>query len=129
GPNPFITYEDFFPFFTDEALPKRDAYLAKLNTKDRQFNKLMRLAVQADMEYHALYFLYTPRTKHPEKSDYMAFYSDIVTDNKFTDADILELGNGYRWMSFYGQYIGLNREDRPEGTVNYIKAKLSAIQN
>src|SRR5699024_814274 len=128
---PPTTYEDFFPFFEKEILPAVKSFSEKIKTDDPTFNKLMKLAVQADTEYGALHFLFMPRTKHPTKEQLIPYYDELLKENRtFTDADILKLGNGYRWMSVYGKFY--NSEafgvgSPGDGFFGYLKTKLKHV--
>ncbi len=99
----FSNYEDFFPELTAVA-GQTDAFRKTIKTKNAKFNDLMRDLTVYDMDFYALNFLRTPRSKHPKKSDYPAYYSTIVVKNKFPNDQILGTLYGKRAMSMYAEF-------------------------
>ena len=64
----------------------------------------MRKVTFYDMDFYAVNFLRTPRSKHPEKSDRPAYYSTIVEKNKFPDDDVLNTLYGTRYLGMYADF-------------------------
>lgn len=99
-----FTYEDFFPFLEKEGVLKANNFIKSIHTKDANFNKLMALAVQTDIEYHTFTFFRMPKMKHPEKGNRPAIVKQWTVDKKFTDPNLLKLGNGGAFMENYFFY-------------------------
>ncbi|MDR6784005.1 thiol-disulfide isomerase/thioredoxin [Pedobacter africanus] len=99
----FSTYEDFFPELTAVAA-QTDAFRKTIHTKNPRFNELMRKVTFYDMDFYAVNFLRTPRSKHPQKSDRPAYYGTIVEKNKFTDDDVLNTLYGTRYLGMYADF-------------------------
>ncbi|WMI64132.1 TlpA disulfide reductase family protein [Aestuariibaculum sp. YM273] len=100
-----ITYKDFFPFLEDEGTKMVEAFKQSINTKDKDFNELLKLAVQADYETELYMFFQLPRVAHPEKDNRPQQYRDLFSDGiKFSNPDVLKLDNGVMWMYRYFYY-------------------------
>ncbi|SMC64442.1 TlpA family protein disulfide reductase [Pedobacter africanus] len=99
----FSTYEDFFPELTAVAA-QTDAFRKTIQTKNARFNELMKKLTFYDMDFYAVNFLRTPRSKHPEKLDRPAYYNTIVEKNKFADDDVLNTLYGARYLGMYADF-------------------------
>lgn len=102
-----ITYLDFYPFING-GLTKAETVKKGINTKDAQFNKLLKLAIDTDVEELTYYFFRMPRTAFPDKDDRPAVIKTWQTDKKFTDPDLLKVANGVSLMSNYFFYASMN---------------------
>ncbi|MEL4308617.1 TlpA family protein disulfide reductase [Joostella sp. CR20] len=95
-----------------------------INTKDEEFNKLLKLAVQADVENTLFLFNRLPRTTHPDPSDVPSIYEELFTDGiKFSDPNILRLENGVSWMEnyfFYYSFHGKYSRSNVQGLKDYL---------
>src|SRR5688572_23073593 len=98
------TYASFFPALTD-FLPKAEVFKKKLVTPNAAFNVLMKKSIDAEIEYAALKFLYTPNSKHPAKEDYVPYYATIYQQNKYADGSILHYDFGVDLVKFYVTYL------------------------
>jgi thiol-disulfide isomerase/thioredoxin len=106
----FSTYEDFFPELTTLA-GQTDAFRKTIKTKNVKFNELMKELTYYDIDFYALNFLRTPRSKHPKEGDRPAYYSTIVVKNKFPNDDILRTLYGTRAMGMYAEFAAGNQSD------------------
>nr|WP_121271415.1 TlpA disulfide reductase family protein [Pedobacter schmidteae] len=97
------TYVDFFPELTAVAA-QTDAFRKTIKTKNAKFNELTKDLTVFDLDFYALNLLRTPRSKHPEKSDYPAYYSTIVVKNKFPNDNILGTLYGRRALGMYAEF-------------------------
>lgn len=103
------TYEDFFPIF-DSFIPKYEAFRKTLKTTgNKSFDAYMQFLMENDVDAAAVNFLFMPRSKHPEKSQYPAYYNQIMQGNKYSNTQILRLGDGVRRMSAYLLYGSLQK--------------------
>ncbi len=107
------TYRSFFPAL-NALLPKAEAFKQRIRTPDEKFNRLLRFAVGHDIESSAMALLLTPRTAHPTKDQYPAYYKSILKSKKFCGTKILRFANGLRTMSLYTTFQYL---------MNYKKGK------
>lgn len=119
-----ITYVDFYPWL-DKGVAKANEFSKTINTKDTNFNKLLKLAVATDVEESTYTFFRMPRTAFPDKDDRPAVIKTWQTDKKFTDPDLLKLHNGVALMSNYFFYISVNGAAVPKRldiveTLNHI---------
>lgn len=108
------TYETFFPTF-NAFLPKVAAYKKKLVTPNKAFNSLMQLIVDTDVEYTALQFIFTPRSKHPEASQYPAYYNSIMQENKYCDGRLLQWGETEHLLSMYSTFCLTRQKPTAKG--------------
>lgn len=97
-----MTYEQFYPFLEKEGVKMVQDLKNSIRTGDEKFDALMKLAVQCDYENEMYGFFRLPRIKHPEKGNRPEVYNELHVDGvKFSDENILRLGNGYNWMESY----------------------------
>lgn len=101
------TYLDFYPFL-DGGLAKAEAFKKSINTKDAEFNKLLKLAVETDVEELTYFFFRMPNSIFPDKNDRPAVMKQWQIDQKFTNPELLKLANGVSLMSNYFFYVSVN---------------------
>jgi thiol-disulfide isomerase/thioredoxin len=101
------TYLDFYPFL-DGGLAKAETFKKSINTKDEAFNKLLKLAVDTDVEELTYFFFRMPNTIFPDKNDRPAVIKQWEIDQKFTNPNLLKLANGVSLMSNYFFYTSVN---------------------
>ncbi|HYC28313.1 MAG TPA: DUF4369 domain-containing protein, partial [Chitinophagaceae bacterium] len=121
------TYTTYFPKL-ETFVKQLPAFKSKVKTKNAQFNRLMNLAIDTDIEYAAMHFLLVPNTIHPKKEQYPAYYRQIIQPNKFTCADLLQLGEGIEAMTTYATFNMLmnGMDARP---ANRLQANANLIAN
>jgi len=118
------TYDEYFPVMVD-FIPKAEKFKSGIKTSNKNFNELMKFLVDADVEYAAMKFIYTPRSKHPLKEDYPAYYGSILKDKKFNDDKVLEMGDGMEYLRMYFLYDMMSKETRPKpAEFNQVAAKI-----
>ncbi|TRX72111.1 TlpA disulfide reductase family protein [Carboxylicivirga sp. M1479] len=118
-------YTSFFPLlpkYVDETA----AFKAKINTGDANFDELMKLLVETDMNASALTFIYTPRGKHPERKDYAEYYETLLNEKSPQSARLLELPNGYDYVRLYSMFAVMSLPDKP---TDWNKAAMENIPN
>ena len=99
----FVDYTKFFPEF-EKFLNGLSKARKEFKSGNKEFDRLLQMWVDYDTDYYAIIFLQTPRSKHPNKSQYPAYYSTIVNGEKFDSDDILRFPDGVRMLVNYGQY-------------------------
>lgn len=102
------TYKDFFPEF-ETFLPRADRFRDGIKTSNPRFNELMKRSIDFEKDLYALTFLYTPRTEHPKKEQRIAYYSTIVSPDKFCDDVVLDMPYGIELVNRYILYITLEK--------------------
>lgn len=116
-------YPEFFTHLT-AFIPKAAAFKKQVNTPNKRFNELLKMVIDSDVEYAAIQFIYTPRSVHPTKDQYPAYYNTILQPKKFCDTRILQLGDGLDRMDRYSLYCNMNsgteiaREERLSYSLN-----------
>lgn len=100
-------YKSFFPAL-EAFIPKAEAFKKQINTPNKSFNSLLRMVVDSDVEYAAIYFIYTPRSIHPTREQYPAYYNSIIQMEKFCDTRILQLGDAIDRMERYTMFYNMN---------------------
>ncbi len=105
------TYKEFFPEFT-QFVTKLDSIKGAIKSGDPKFDELIRKKIDYDVDYYAMMFLMTPRTVHPQRSDWPAFYSTIVSDKKFTSTDVLQFPRGINMVLAYTNFATMSGSDR-----------------
>lgn len=102
------TYKDFFPEF-EAFLPRADRFRDRIKTSNPRFNELMKRNIDFEKDLYALTFLYTPRTEHPKKEQRIAYYSTIVSPDKFSDDVVLDMPYGMELVNRYILYVTLEK--------------------
>lgn len=95
-----------------------------IHTKNKHFNTLMKYYVDCQMDYFALNYLLTPKAVGyiwPKKEELSPFYSTIVSDKKFTDAEVLKFPEGFRLLSMYITYATMHSgDDQPQNDLSFL---------
>lgn len=107
--NPLVTYEQFFPAL-DTVLARAEAFKVDVRTKNERFNELMRQMVDADLNLYALRFLYSPRSKQPNREQRPAFYAGIISPDRFCDTTVLCMPYGMELLRVYMMYYCLENK-------------------
>lgn len=100
------SYKDFYPFL-DGGLAQAETFKNSINTKDKTFNSMLKLAVDTDVQELSYMFFRMPRAIFPEKGNYPAVMKQWLTDKKITNPDILKLANGVSLMDGYFNFRGM----------------------
>lgn len=119
------TYEDFFPEFTT-FLEGMESLKKSLKSGNKEFDAMLQKLIDYETDYYAAIFLLTPRRKHPERSQWLEYYKHIVSDEKFTNDDVLQYPYGIDMLTTYcsfAQYIA------PKEGVDYIDDCLAYLHN
>ena len=88
------TYVDFFPLL-EEKLDKLGFYKVK-KTKNKVFDTTFADFRKYDLLFNAVQFIYTVRTAHPQKEDFIDYYRQIDIPAIARTAGILNYPNGLR---------------------------------
>ncbi|WP_281636500.1 TlpA family protein disulfide reductase [Flavobacterium marginilacus] len=106
------TYVEFYPWLGG-GVAKAETFTKGINTSNAAFNKLLKLAVETDVEELTYTFFRMPRTVFPDKDDRPAIIKQWQVDKKFTNPDLLKLANGVSLMSNYYFYVSMNGASAP----------------
>ncbi len=117
------TYKDFFPDL-EKLIAQLPGFKKQIRSGNKAFDELLRKKIDYDVDYYAIMFLYTPRTEHPQKKDWPAWYSAIVSKDKFTDDGVLQFPYGVRAFSSY-----VNFAIRNSGQEYHLNTCLSFLGN
>jgi len=120
-------YTSFFPVLP-QFVEETAAFKAKINTGDTNFDELMKLLVETDMNLSAINFTLTPRVKHPERKDYPEYYETMLNERAPQSERLLELPIGYEYVRLYSMFSSLSSPKKPEGS-DWTKAAMELIQN
>jgi thiol-disulfide isomerase/thioredoxin len=116
------TYLTYFPKIA-AFVPQVPAFKETIKTSNVRFNYLMKMAVDADVEHAAMYFLLTPRRIHPTKEQYPAYYHQITEPAKYQSTRLLELGEGVEilnmYTTFYAVYNSNKDSKKPDNRLQY----------
>ena len=94
------TYKEFFPEFT-QFITKIDSIKGAIKSGDPKFDELIRKKIDYDVDYYAMMFLMTPRTAHPQRSDWPTYYDSILSEEKFSSDDLLLFPTGFDLLIMY----------------------------
>lgn len=108
-----LDYTNFFPLLPD-FVEKTQTFKSKINTDDKNFDELINLLVETDLNLAALNFIYTPRGKHPERKDYPEYYDYIQSEGAPASVRLLELPMGYSYTRLYTMFALLSSPDKPK---------------
>ncbi|MBR8534276.1 AhpC/TSA family protein [Carboxylicivirga sediminis] len=121
-----LNYTHFFPLlptFVNEATD----FTNKISVSDANFEELMKLMVEVDMNNAALSMLYTPRTKHPEPSDFPEYYDYLLNQKELSTERILELPAGYSCMRRFVMFKMISLPE--EAKANWYETELEQIEH
>ena len=107
-------YKDFFPDF-EQFIAGLPALKKKLKSGNADFDRQLEQLVQYETDYFAVSFLMSPRTAHPQKSDWPAYYATIISKDKFNTDEVMNYPEGARMMSVYTSFGILSSDVRPQG--------------
>lgn len=107
---PTYTYESFFPDL-EKFLAGLENLKLSLNSDNELFDSKLKSLIDYEVDYYAINFLYTPRHKHPKRSDWPEFYNSIVRSDKFTDGKVLSFPNGVRILSSYANFAARTQSE------------------
>lgn len=88
------TYVDFFPLL-EEKLDKMNSYKVK-KTKNKVFDTTFVDYRKYDMLFNAVQFIYTVRSAHPQKEDFIDYYRQLDIPALARTTSILNYPNGAR---------------------------------
>ncbi|QJB34385.1 redoxin domain-containing protein [Chitinophaga oryzae] len=114
SPGDTATYLSFFPRL-EALVPKVAALKKAVNTPNRKFNELLKYTMDVDVEYAAMSFLLIPHSKHPEKSQYPAYYRQVIQDKKYCDGRLLANGDAGRIVRLYETFTYLMSTEKRQG--------------
>ncbi|MDR0745350.1 MAG: TlpA family protein disulfide reductase [Mediterranea sp.] len=86
------TFEDFFPLF-EEKFNELNNY-PPVNTSNSSFNSSFRDFMKNDLLCIALVFIQTPRSKHPERNDFIGYYENIYLPELTKNLSLLNYPGG-----------------------------------
>jgi len=93
------TYKTFFPL-VEEVAQKAKVFKNNIHSGNVDFDRLMKLKVDFDLEYFALRFIRTPRKEHPSVADYTPYYKQLMEGKSCIDnAAVLNFGKAKELIS------------------------------
>lgn len=110
------TYKDFFPELA-RVLPKAASFKKGIHTPNADFNRLMTALVDQDIELAAVSLICTPRSEHPTREQYPAYYQTILQPNRYCRAtEVLRNGEGAELVNRYVNVytLGMPEAERAE---------------
>lgn len=119
------TYEDFFPEFSS-FLEGMESLKKSLKSGNKEFDAMLQKLVDYETDYYAENFLLTPRRKHPERSMWPEYYKHIVSNEKFTNDDVLQFPYGTDMLTTYCSFA---QYSTPKEGVDYIDDCLTYLHN
>ncbi|MBC9910880.1 TlpA family protein disulfide reductase [Chitinophaga varians] len=108
------TYMTFFPKL-EVLVPKVTGLKKAVNTPNKKFNELLKYTMDVDVEHAAMAFLLMPHPKHPEKSQYPAFYKQIIQDKKYCDSKLLANGDAGSIVRLYETFTYIMSTEKRQG--------------
>jgi len=121
------TFKEYFPLM-EKFIPECKAKKAELQTSDIEFNKLINMLVNVDIDDLPLDFLSSGNTIHPKPSDFTPHINSIIDQSKLQDTYVLNHPRGLRHIETYSG-LGVRINDSIINLQNYIKNKLKYIPN
>jgi len=121
------TFKEYFPLM-EKYIPVCKAKKAELQTSDKEFNKLINMLVNVDMDDLPLDFLNSGNTIHPEVSDFTSHINSIMDENKLQNTYVLNHPRGLRYVESYAS-LGCRINDDIKSLEEYLKERLKYIPN
>lgn len=103
------TYLSYFPAF-EKLLPVAEQLKKNAAATDKAFSGYLSKLIDADLQRAALAFLYTPRTKHPSKEQYPAYYARTFQPGMYCDATLMEDGEGVKLLQYYTLHMLMQKD-------------------
>lgn len=125
---PTYTYENFFLDF-EKFLAGLADLKANLKSGNNSFDSLLKEWIDYCVDYYAINFLYTPRHKHPQHSDWPEFYNSIIRSDKFTNEKVLSFPNGVRILSSYADFASHTQSEENANGQSRAQIALKVLQN
>lgn len=122
-----ITYEDFFPVLPD-FVKMTETFRSNINSGEKEFDQLMHMLCELDMNNAALHFLRSPRKKRPKPVDYPEYYNVLANKRQPNSEDILSSPIAIDYLWNYSTFAVKNLKKRPIGD-EYHRASLNVIPN
>lgn len=122
-----LTYVEFFPWL-DGGVEKAENFKNSIKTKDKSFDKLLKLAVDTDIKDLTYLFFRMPRSAHPERKNRPAILSKWQAGTVFSDPDILKLANGAAYMLDFAGYARMNSDENIDRE-DYLPNALTRISD
>ena len=97
------SYKTFFPEFA-KFLSKIDSVKNAISPVDKKFDALLREKIDYDVDYYAMQFLSMPNTVHPKRSDWPPCYDALLSEDKMTSEDVLQLPYGLSIVRAYADF-------------------------
>ncbi len=119
-------YEDFFPDF-EVFVSQAEKFRSDINTPNAHFNRIAEALIGFDVDLYAILFLYTPRSKHPEKTDWPEYYHGIARDKRFPDDTVLETLNGARLLGLYPRFAAGTGVNDQEVLLSYLSTNRQKV--
>lgn len=104
-------YEDFFPEF-EKFIAGRETLRKGLKSGNKEFDRMLQKLIDYETDYFAVIFLQTPRTKHPQRTDWPDYYHHIVSPDKFTTDEVLQFPYGVRMLSNYASFAHIYKNQK-----------------
>lgn len=108
GPGRRSTYEDFYPDL-EALISEAQNFKKDIHTRNSKFNASMEQLVDFNIEYYALRYMRTERSKQSEaryvKPD---IYTSMIRPNRFSDNAVLATLHGAAYISDYMDHAAAN---------------------
>lgn len=121
-------YQDFFPEF-EVFIQQIDAFKKGIKSGNRDFDTLLKKKIGYDADYYAVMFLQTPRTIHPEREEWLEYYSKIVSEDKFITDEVLQYPSGNRMFQAYATFAFILSGKQYTGPEEYADECMTALHN
>jgi thiol-disulfide isomerase/thioredoxin len=125
------TYRSFFPAY-EALMPKANGFKKKIVTTNAKFNRMMKAAIDFDMDRWAVTFLLIPHSAQPAKSEYPDFYKTIASKDLFASTTVLKNGDAVDFMPIFITFKMWLMNEMPKtqlSRIEQIKQSLSSITN
>ena len=129
GYNTHIDYKTYFPLLP-EFVETVNKFKKEIRTNDADFNELMNLLVDTDLNVSALYFIYSMHSIHPTRDLYPDYYQYIVNEQAPKSERLLELPMGSEYIRLYTLHAALTEiGDRKADADELKELALSKIES
>ncbi len=108
----FSTYEEFFPLLP-EYVANNQQFQKRINTGDKDFDELLTLMAETDINSASLKFVQSMRKKHPKRGDYPDYY-DVIREQKApVSPRMFELPTGFDYILSYARFAVKELPEQP----------------
>ena len=98
-----FTYKEIFPIIP-ELEKQKNSFYSSINSRNAEFDNLLKGLVNAEFEYELYHFLYMPREAHPTENDMPEIYNRVSNSLHFATTEAMKYDFGQAFLNTFIQF-------------------------